>query len=556
MSGRVPSATTSTSARSSTPSHSRMRGRGRVGAMRRIGIDVGGTNTDAVLLEDGRVVHAVKTPTTPDVTAGIVAALAELASQSEVARGAIDGVVIGTTHFVNAVVQRRDLSRVAAVRIGLPASASLPPFCDWPEDLARSVRGDVLMLEGGHDYDGRPIVPFDEAGMRRAARRIRASGIRSVAVAAIFSPLDPSCEERARAILAEECPEAAITLSHDLGRIGLLERENAALLNAALVGLARITVTGFTRAIAAIGIAAPLYLTQNDGTVMAADIATALPVMSFASGATNSMRGAAFLSGLADGMVIDVGGTSTDVGQLRRGFPREANSVVEIGGVRTLFRMPDLLSIGLGGGSVVERDPLAVGPQSVGYRLTREALVFGGDTLTVTDAAVAAGLAAIGDTGAVAGLSRDLVAAVLEEARAKIEDSVDRIKTEAGDLPLIAVGGGAFLVPRRVIGISEVIHVPHGDCANAVGAAIAQISGETDQVYRDLPRAEAIALAEAQAKERAVAAGADRASLATVDVEDMPLAYLPGNALRVRVRVAGEMAAPSPAQPGASPATL
>ena len=64
------------------------------------------------------------------------------------------------------------------------------------------------------------------------------------------------------------------------------------------------------------------------------------------------MRGAAFLSGLADAMVVDVGGTSTDIGQLRRGFPREANSVVEIGGVRTLFRMPDLLSIGLGGGSV------------------------------------------------------------------------------------------------------------------------------------------------------------------------------------------------------------
>jgi N-methylhydantoinase A/oxoprolinase/acetone carboxylase beta subunit len=524
--------------------------------MRRIGIDVGGTNTDAVLLQDGRVVHAVKTPTTADVTTGIVTALAELANHPDVARGAIDGVVIGTTHFVNAVVQRRDLARVAAVRIGLPASASLPPFCDWPEDLARSARGEVFMLEGGHDYDGRPIVPFDETGMRRAARRIHASGIRSVAVAAIFSPLDPSCEEQARAILAEECPEAAVTLSHDLGRIGLLERENAALLNAALVDLARATVAGFTRAIAASGIAAPLYLTQNDGTVMAADSAVALPVMSFASGATNSMRGAAFLSGLADAMVIDVGGTSTDVGQLRRGFPREANSVVEIGGVRTLFRMPDLLSIGLGGGSVVERDPLALGPKSVGYRLTREALVFGGDTWTATDMAVAAGIAAIGDTHAVAGLPRDLVAAVLEQAQAKIEDAVDRMKTEAGNLPLIAVGGGAFLVPDRVAGISEVVRVPHGDCANAVGAAIAQISGETDQVYRDLPRSEAIALAEALAKERAVAAGADRASLQTVDVEDMPLAYLPGNALRVRVRVAGEMAAPSAAQPETLPATL
>ena len=525
--------------------------------MRRIGIDVGGTNTDAVLLDDGHVVHAVKTPTTADVTAGIVTALAELARHPKVARGTIDGVVIGTTHFVNAVVQRRDLSRVAAVRIGLPASASLPPFCDWPEDLAGSVRGEVFMLEGGHDYDGRPIVPFDEIGMRQVAQRIRASGIRSVAVAAIFSPLDPSCEERARVILAEECPDAAVTLSRDLGRIGLLERENAVLLNAALVELARATVAGFIRAIAASGIAAPLYLTQNDGTVMSAEVATALlPVMSFASGATNSIRGAAFLSGLTDAMVIDVGGTSTDVGQLRRGFPREANSVVEIGGVRTLFRMPDLLSIGLGGGSVIERDPLALGPKSVGYRLTREALVFGGNTLTATDVAVAAGLAEIGDRGAVAGLPRDLVAAVLNEARAKIEDTVDRMKTEAGDLPLIAVGGGAFLVPDRLAGISELIRVPHGDCANAVGAAIAQVSGETDQVYRDLPRSEAIAIAEAQAKERAVAAGADRASLETVDVEDMPLAYLPGNALRVRVRVAGEMAGPTPAQSETSPATL
>jgi N-methylhydantoinase A/oxoprolinase/acetone carboxylase beta subunit len=519
--------------------------------MRRIGIDVGGTNTDAVLLENGLVVHAIKISTTPDVTTGILGALAGLADHPEVARRTIDGVVIGTTHFVNAVVQRRDLSRVAAVRIGLPASASLPPFCDWPEDLAEIVRGEVFMLEGGHDYDGRPLVPFDDTGMRRAARRIRESGIRSVAVAAIFSPLEPSCEERAREILSEECPNAAVTLSHDLGRIGLLERENAALLNAALIDLARTTVEGFAAAITASGITAPLYLTQNDGTVMQAGIATALPVMSFASGAANSMRGAAFLSGIADAMVIDVGGTTTDVGQLRRGFPREANSVVEVGGVRTLFRMPDLMSIGLGGGSIVVRDPITVGPKSVGYRLTKDSLVFGGDTLTATDVAVAAGIMQIGRSEAVTNLPSDLVHAALDAAHAKIEDAVDRMKTDARELPLIAVGGGAFLVPERLAGISQVIRVPHGGCANAVGAAIAQVSGETDQIYRDLTREEAITAAETQARERAVAAGADRASLQTVDVEDMPLAYLPGNALRVRVRVAGEMVS-QPNQNGSS----
>src|SRR3954471_21284681 len=138
MSAPAPSATTSISARCSREFGVRVR---------RISIDVGGTNTDAVLLQDGRVVHAVKTPTTEDVTGGIVAALGNLTRHPDVAQGQIDGVVIGTTHFVNAVVQRRNLSRVAAIRIGLPASASLPPFCDWPEDLAALVRGEVVMLE-------------------------------------------------------------------------------------------------------------------------------------------------------------------------------------------------------------------------------------------------------------------------------------------------------------------------------------------------------------------------------------------------------------------------
>ena len=317
---------------------------------RHIGIDVGGTNTDAVLLEDDAVAAAVKTPTTADVTTGITRALAALVAKAPGTREA-QAAMIGTTHFTNAVVQRRDLGRVAAVRIGLPSGASLPPFVDWPEDLAELVRAEVVMLEGGHEFDGRPLVPFDAAGMRAAARRIRQAGIRSVAVAAVFSPLNASCEEDAAAILREECPDAAVTLSHRLGRIGLLERENAALLNACLIELARNTTRAFTQALRTSGIAAPLYLTQNDGTVSLAEVAEAYPVYSFASGPTNSMRGAAFLSKRDEALVIDVGGTTTDIGSLRHGFPREANNVVEIGGVRTLFRMPDLLSLGLGGGS-------------------------------------------------------------------------------------------------------------------------------------------------------------------------------------------------------------
>ena len=504
--------------------------------MKRVGIDVGGTNTDAVLLDGERVVAAVKTPTTADVTSGITRALADLLAAAPTA-ARVDAVMIGTTHFTNAVVQRRGLTRIAAVRIGLPASASLPPFVDWPDDLAELVRGEVVMLEGGHEYDGRPIVPFDAAGMRAAARRFREAGVTSVAVASVFSPLDPSCEEQAAAILAEECPDTAVTLSHRLGRIGLLERENVTLLNACLLDLARKTARAFIDALRASGIVAPLYLTQNDGTVMLAEVAEQYPVYSFASGPTNSMRGAAFLSRLADALVVDVGGTTTDVGALRHGFPREANNVVEVGGVRTLFRMPDLLSLGLGGGSLVTLDPLSIGPLSVGYRLTTESRVFGGTTLTATD---------VGDRQRVADLPGPLVRRAVQRIGAIVEEAVDRVKTEAGDVPLVVVGGGAFLVPERLAGVSSVVGVEHQAVANAVGAAIAQVSGEVDQIFQALPREEAIARASRIAADRAVTAGAARDTLRTVEVEDLPLAYLPGNSLRVRVRVVGEIAAGGP----------
>jgi N-methylhydantoinase A/oxoprolinase/acetone carboxylase beta subunit len=255
------------------------------------------------------------------------------------------------------------------------------------------------------------------------------------------------------------------------------------------------------------------------------------------------MRGAAYLSGLADAMVIDVGGTTTDVGQLKLGFPREANSVVKVGGVRTLFRMPDLLSIGLGGGSHVTLDPLKVGPVSVGYRLLKDGIAFGGGQLTTTDIAVAAGVLELGDRKKVAHLDQETCQKVFVEAARMAEEAIDRMKTEAGDVPLIAVGGGAFLIPEKLPGVSRVVHVEHGDCANAVGAAIAQVSGECDQIFKDMSRRDAIASAQGIANDRAVAAGADRKTLSTIESEDMPLAYLPGNSVRVRVRVVGDVAA-------------
>ncbi len=508
--------------------------------MRRIGIDVGGTNTDAVLIDNGEVLRAVKAPTSEDVTGGIIAALSALRA-APAGQGDVDSVMIGTTHFVNAIVQRRSLSPVGALRIGDPVSGSLMPFCDWPGDLAQIARGGVWSVGGGHEYDGRPILPLDEDAVREAAIQMRDQGLTAIAIASIFSPIDADHEQRAAFIISDEIPDAVITLSSDLGRIGLLERENVALLNAALSGLAVQTINAFEAALHQGDINAPLYITQNDGTVVEAATAIRFPVYSFASGATNSMRGAAYLSSIDDAIVVDVGGTTTDVGQLVSGFPRESNTVVEIGGVRTLFRMPELLSFGLGGGSHVCLDPLQVGPLSVGYQLIHDGLIFGGSQLTATDIAVAHGLLDLGNAELLRSINAGTQSAVLAECERLLEEAIDRVKTRAGDTPLIAVGGGAFLVPDQLRGVSDLHRVVHGDCANAVGAAIAQVSGEVDQIFRDLSRTEAIEQATRLATLRALEAGAAEDTLTTIETEDMPLSYLPGNSLRVRVRRVGDV---------------
>src|SRR5262249_12748843 len=172
--------------------------------MRRIGIDVGGTNTDAVLIEDGQVAVAVKVPTSEDVTRGILDAFLRLKATGGLSGERIDAVMIGTTHFMNAVVQRRHLTKVGALRLGMPARGAWPPFWDWPSDWARRVEGGVWMVEGGHEYDGRPCMPLDREAVRKAAREMRTQAIGSVAISAIFSPLDPSHEREAAAIVAQE----------------------------------------------------------------------------------------------------------------------------------------------------------------------------------------------------------------------------------------------------------------------------------------------------------------------------------------------------------------
>ncbi len=512
--------------------------------MIRIGIDVGGTHTDAVVMDGVNVVAGVKSATTPDVMSGVVNALEAVLIACATKADDVDAVMIGTTHFTNAVVQRRGLAQTAAVRLGLPATASLPPMVDWPEDLRRAIGDHAYLAHGGNEFDGRLISPLDEKELLGIAADIRTKGIDSIAITSVFSPVSDALEKHAGAIFRTALPTAHITLSSEIGRIGLLERENAAIMNACLRDLSAQVIEALRNAIAQTGIKSRFYVTQNDGTLMNAASADRFPVLTFASGPTNSMRGAAFLSGVSEAIVVDIGGTTSDVGSLHKGFPRQAAMAVEVGGVRTNFRMPDVFSIGLGGGShVVDTDRgIEIGPASVGYRLITDALIFGGSTLTASDVAAAAGRAGFGDASKVSHLTAHFIERTQKRIMEMLEDCVERTRLSANALPVIVVGGGSILVHGPIAGL-DVIKPNHFAVANAVGAAIAQVSGEVDRVYAlaEISREHALSDAKQRAIDAAVAAGADRDSIDIVDVEDVPLAYLPGNATRIHVKAVGDL---------------
>ncbi|MFI6908250.1 hydantoinase/oxoprolinase N-terminal domain-containing protein [Nonomuraea sp. NPDC050394] len=512
----------------------------------RLGIDVGGTNTDAVVVDaNGTVVSWHKTPTTPRVFDGISAALSVVLAETGAA--SVGQVMLGTTHPVNAIIRRSGLARVGVLRLAAPATLSIAPLAGWPKDLAELTRGHTQIIRGGHEYDGSEINPLDEQAVRDFARAC-ANKVDAIAITGVSSPANPDHELRAGAIVAETLGDRfPVSLGYEMGGSGLLERENAAVLNAALTFVGANVVRGLEQALRAHRLKADVYLTQNDGTLLSAAEAARRPILTIGSGPTNSMRGAAYLSGLSDAIVMDVGGTSTDVGLLVDGFPRESAHAVEIGGVRTNYRMPDLISIGLGGGTILRTEPeLAVGPDSVGYLLPERALIFGGDTPTLSDAAAAAGRMGFGDRDlARARLDASTVSAAIAWIDERVATLADRIKAARVTLPLIAVGGGAGLIPNRVADVDEVVRHRHAGVANAIGAAIAEASGAVDRVFRydSSSREACLAEAKVQAIDAAIHAGADPSRIRITTVTEIPMSYVPGNCARLQVKAVGPLLA-------------
>ena len=510
----------------------------------RIGIDVGGTHTDAVILDGDKVIAATKALTSSDVISGVTAALDEILKQSGGSVSSIRTVMIGTTQFTNAIIERRELSKIAVIRIGLPSGRGMPPMVDWPQDMIDAVGAEIYMLHGGYLYDGWPVADMRDDEVNAAVSDIKRKDIKNIAIASAFSPMNNTPETQVAEKIRAAIPDARITLSHSFGRLGLMERENAAIMNTTLLPFANNVVNSFLGALVKRGLTCPAFISQNDGTLMNADFVRAYPALTFASGPTNSLRGAYKLTGLENAIVVDIGGTTSDIGVIQNGFPRESNVVVNIGGIRTNFRMPDILAIGLGGGSLVSSDGKTIGPQSVGHKLVTEGLIFGGQTLTTTDILVASGHTDIGDKTRVTHLDPKIVTQATVTMHKMLNDNIEMMKPGGKDMPVILVGGGAVLVTDGLNAASKLHRPENAGVANAIGAAIAQVGGESERMlsYRQTPRDEAIASVTRAATERAVNAGADPKTIRAVDIEETAVPYMDEGATRVRVKVIGELA--------------
>jgi DUF917 family protein len=413
--------------------------------------------------------------------------------------------------------------------------------------------GHYALLHGGLEVDGSLISDIKEQEIVEQCEIIKEKNINSVVVNGIFSPIDTvqKQEERVRDIIKRELGDQIdVVISKTVANLGFLERENAAILNASILSFARKTIASFQDPIHKLGLSCPVFITQNDGTILSGEAASQLPIRTFSSGPTNSMRGAAFLVGNEGKgeamMVVDVGGTTTDVGLLlANGFPRQQAAYSELSGVRMNFSYPDVKSIGLGGGSLVRRvhDKLQVGPESVGYKLPEKALVFGGDTPTATDYMVStvAGLD-IGDPDRVRGtLKEEDIRDFQNEVKSMLERIIDTMKTAPEDIPVLLVGGGAVIAPDTLRGASRVIKPQWSGVANAIGAAMARVSAVVDTVKSTEKQTSKEILADISeaAKQRAIEAGALSSSVQIVEVEDLPLQYV-ANQTRFIVRAAGD----------------
>ncbi len=322
-----------------------------------LGIDTGGTYTDAVIvdMETKKVIAKMKAPTTyQDLSIGLLAAVDGVLQSNEFSVSDIHLVGISTTLATNSILQGRGGS-VGLIGIGWK------PEDGWDFGAKKS-----QFIVGGHDSRGREMHSLDLNELEDAVKHIPQE-MGAVAISSFFSVLNPSHEEQVHDAIRAVSTIPIVT-GHELtSELGILERTTTAVLNAKLLPIIDDFLSGVEKSLALREVKAPIMVLKGDGTFMNLGKARARPVETILSGPAASLMGGKQLSKLDKCIVMDIGGTSTDIAYLDNGFSRLQKEGAVVGQWRTRVRAVDIWTTGLGGDSRLDfiDGQITIGPDRV-----------------------------------------------------------------------------------------------------------------------------------------------------------------------------------------------
>ena len=455
-----------------------------------IGIDVGGTTTDAVIVDGNKVVKTAYVPTDHDnLLKCLLGALDELVAGVDTAK--VERVVLSTTLITNMIAEGKT-DPVALLLIPGPGTN--------PKDYAL---GESIILDGAIDFRGKEIDPLRESQIKEAASQIRNKGLSRVAVVGKFCQRNHSHELKAGEILAAALPGAHIELGHKVsGQLNFPRRAATTMLTAATKDKYQQFAADMAAALKERRIKAPVYILKADGGTLPLDRSLGMPVETIFSGPAASIMGVLALTQAGQtSVVVDIGGTTTDLALILSGKPLLSAKGARVDSLLTHVRAFAVKSVAIGGDSavVINGGSLAVGPHRDG-----PPMCMGGCGPTPTDALRVLGLSSIGD-GAKAEKAMQIVAQALgcsarEAARKTVDAVVEKIVSEIDEMfrewesepayriweivskeklsaqNVVGVGGGAPpLVPLVAERLGAAAVVPqYAPVANAIGAAVAR----------------------------------------------------------------------------------
>jgi N-methylhydantoinase A len=486
----------------------------------RIGIDVGGTFTDFLVVEPDGTFGLWKSPTTPDdQSVGVMEGLAQVAAQRDLTLRRLlertDLIIHGTTTADNTMIELTGAKTGLLVTKGHRDQIELrrgykeniwdPSAPPPPQIVPRRYR---LTLTERLDYQGNVLVPLDEEEVRARVRRLKKAGVSSIAVVLLFSFVNPAHEQRVAEIIAEEYPEVEmVSLSHRVHPAAPeFERTSTTVVNAYVGPRVRRYLSRLVERLAENGFAHPLLVMQSSGGIAAAPSVADRPIVTLASGPAGGVIGAcrvAAEAGIGDFISVDMGGTSYDVCLVRGGEPTIKSFWNWVHRYLIALPMVDVISIGAGGGSIarVRAGGLSVGPESAGGDPGPICYGRGGTEPTVTDANLVLGyLNPDRFAGGTLPLKVDGVAEAIEErigrplgmsaleaawgiyrlTNATMNQAIIRVSAERGHDPrrfaLVAFGGNGpvhALAQAEELGISRVLIPRTAPAFSALGLLVA-----------------------------------------------------------------------------------